>query len=161
MGIFKGLLSQLLSQCQELVPYCYDKRITSGDATLNSASLMELLLRLFCEKIPQIFIVIDGLDECAPVERKVVLTLMNNMVEHCDATVPGKLRVLFVSQFYKDIEKALMTASTISLTSDDNKTDIKEFVFAWSDKIQQKHGLDPFQVGEIRQKTCIRADGNV
>jgi hypothetical protein len=158
-GIFRGLLSQLLCHCQDLIPYCHEKRIGSGEPTLSSPSLMEQLLKLFLEKIPQIFIIIDGLDECELVERKAVLTFLTSMVDHCDASIPGKLRVLIVSQDYKDIEKFMKAVPTVALTSDHSKADIEEYVLAKAHDLQSKYGLALVQGENICKTACVRADG--
>lgn len=159
MNIFKELLSQLSSKCEEIIPYCYEKRMASGDITLNSMSLVDVLLKAFVDRLFNVFIIVDGLDECEPVERKVVLATLSTLVDHCDRSVPGKLRLLFISQYFKDIQKLLSGASVIALASDDNKDDIREYVRVFSEKIQEKHELDGEQLEKIREKAWVRSDG--
>jgi hypothetical protein len=159
-SVFKGLLSQLLSQCHELIPWCHEKHLSSGELVLTSAGLAKQLLDVFCQKIPKQYIIIDGLDECDPAERKLVLSFFTAMVDRCDAQQPGKLRVLFVSQDFNDIRKALPTAATISLGPTDNEGDIKAYVEIWAAKIQRKFELDSDQVDWIEASTCARAQGN-
>lgn len=160
MNIFKELIGQFLRQKQELVPYCYDKRMTSGDVTLNSMSLVDVMLKVFIDAIPQVFIIIDGLDECQPVERKIVLTKLSELVHHCDRGVPGKLRVLFVSQYSKDIQKCIPgDASVLPLSSGDSRADIKEYVRIYSEKLQEKQGLDLDELEKLREKIWLRSDG--
>jgi hypothetical protein len=159
-SIFKGLLNQLLSQCRDLVPYCHDRHLSSGELTLTSPGLTKQLLELFCQRIQKQYIIIDGLDECDPTEWKLVLSFLNVMVDRCDMYQPGKLRVLFVSQDYNDIRKALPTAAIISLGPTDNENDIKAYVKEWAMNIQQKFGLEKDQVDLIITLTCARARGN-
>ena len=159
-SIFRGLLNQLLGQCRDLLPYCHDKHLSSGELTLASANLAKNLLEVFCQKIPKQYIIIDGLDECDLAERKLVLSFFNTMVDRCDAQQPGKLRVLFVSQDYNDIRKALPTAAIISLGPMDNENDIKLYVEIWAVKIQQKFGLRNDQIDWVKTSTCTRAKGN-
>jgi hypothetical protein len=159
-SIFKGLLNQLLSQCRDLVQYCHEKYSSSGELTLTSATLAKKLLELFCQKIPKQYIIIDGLDECDLAERKLVLSFFTTIVDHCDAYQPGKLRVLFVSQDYNDIKKALPTAAVISLGPTDNENDIRTYVKEWAVKIQQKFELESHRIDYIKTSTCGRARGN-
>lgn len=160
MNIFKELISQFLRQKQEFIPYCYDKRMTSGDVTLNSMGLVDVMLKVFIDAIPQVYIIIDGLDECEPVERKIVLTKLSELVHYCDRGLPGKLRVLFVSQYFKDIQKCLPgDASVIALSSGDNKSDIKEYIRLYSEKLQEKQGLDGGELERLREKIWLRSDG--
>lgn len=161
ISIYRGLLSQLLNRCRELIPYCYEKCLFSGELNLTSLALAEQLLKLFFEKIPKQFIIIDGLDECNPAQRKLVLLFFTSMVDKCDEREPGKLRVLFVSQDFPDIGKALQTADVMKLTPDDNKNDIKAYVYDWSKKIRSKYHLNDEQIEFIQESTLIRSQGSV
>jgi hypothetical protein len=147
-----------LNQCRELVPYCYDKSVSSGELTLTTTSLAMQLLKLFFERIPKSYIIIDGLGECDHMERKLVLSFFMTIVDHLD---PGKLRVLFVSQDYPDIGKALPTAVVFTLTAEDNENDIKTYVRDWSLKIQRKFSLEMDIVEYIQESTCIRSKGTI
>ncbi|QDS76076.1 hypothetical protein FKW77_005980 [Venturia effusa] len=158
-GVFRGLLGQLLCHCQDLLPYCHEKRINSIEPTLFSPSLIEQLLKLFLEKIPHVFLVIDGIDECETLERKAILTFLTNMVEISDASSPGKLRILFVSQEYKDIERFLRAASIVALTSDHNRSDIEEYVRHKADVLESDRDLCSSQTEEICKTVNARADG--
>jgi len=160
ISIFKGLLNQLLNQCRDMVPYCYDKHLSSGELTLSSENLAKQLLELFCQKISKQFIIIDGMDECDVAERKLVLSFFTKIVDRCDSYEPGKLRVLFVSQDFNDIKKALPTAAVISLGATDNENDIKLYVNERAMKIKQKHELENYQIERIKASTCAKAHGN-
>lgn len=159
MNIFKELISQLLKQREELIPYCYDKQMGAGDVTLSSMVLVDGLLKVFIDALPKVFIIIDGVDECKAVERKIVLNKLSDLVADCDRGVPGKLRVLVVSQFSKDIEKLLPGASIMSLSSVDNQDDIKKYVQIYSEKIQKRQGLSPEELEDLRNKVWLRSDG--
>ncbi|TVY50823.1 Vegetative incompatibility protein HET-E-1, partial [Lachnellula cervina] len=159
ISVFRGLLQQLLGQCKELVPYCYDKVSSTGELTLTTTTLAEQLLKVFFEKLGRQCVVIDGLDECGPAQRKLLLSFFSKMVDHCDERDPGKLRVLFVSQVSIDIEKALQSATIMRLTAKDNKNDITTYVGHWCTEIQQKYDLESSTVEFIRESTCLRASG--
>lgn len=160
ISIFRGLLSQLLNHSRELIPYCYEKCLSSGELNLTSLALAERLLKLCFEKIPKQFIIIDGLDECNPLQRKLVLSFFASVVDKCDEREPGKLRVLFVSQDFPDIGKALQTADVMKLTQGDNKNDIKSYVYDWSKRIERKYDLDDEQTEYIQESTLIRSQGS-
>ena len=93
ISIYRGILSQLLGKCPELIPYCYEKSQTSGELNLITTRLAEQLLKLFFERIARLYIVIDGLDECDLPQRKLVLSFFTAIVAHCDDYDPGKLRI--------------------------------------------------------------------
>ena len=162
ISIFRGLLSQLLNRCQDLIPYCHDKYRTSGELNLTTIKLAGQLLKLCCEILPKLYIIIDGLDECDSDQRKLVLSFLTETVVHCDKDHnPGRLRVLLVSQDFLDIAKALQAAPILKLTAEDNKNDITAYVRVWCKKIQQKHALRIDEVEDTENATCIRAQGAV
>lgn len=128
---------------------------------MTTTSLAEQLLKLFFEKIAKQYIIIDGLDECDPAQRRLVLSFFTTTVDRCDEHDPGKLRLLFVSQNYPDIAKALQAAPVLKLTAEDNKTDIKAYVRDWCKKIQDRYDIDFDKVEYIQESTCIRSNGMV
>ncbi len=148
-----------MTQCQDLIPYCYDKLLSSGELILTTVNLAEQLLKLFCEKIPKQFIIIDGLDECDPQQRKLVLSFSLKIVDSCDDREPGKLRLLFVSQQCSDVEKALKTAEILKLTEKDNEKDIKKYVLGRLKEIQEKHSLEYHVTECIQESTVARSKG--
>jgi hypothetical protein len=126
---------------------------------LTSANLAKQLVELFCQRISQQYIIIDGLDECDITERKLVMLFFSALVDRFEMKEPGKLRVLFVSQDENDIRKGLTTAAWIPLDPTDNAKDIKTFVHKWSVSIQQKFELDDQSINYIEESTCFRAQG--
>ncbi|KAI9663834.1 MAG: hypothetical protein M1821_007324 [Bathelium mastoideum] len=160
IAVFKGLLSQCLDQCPELLPYCEEKR--NGELTLSNPKTIKDLLKLFSEFVPKQYIIVDGLDECEGnnfKERKEIMAFLNQLVKDSDARAPAKLRVLFVSQSFSDISRELSTAMTITLGPEDNKHDIKAYVYQQAEKLRVKFGLNEEQSIQIQEKTCLRADG--
>ncbi|KAL9110913.1 MAG: hypothetical protein Q9227_004528 [Pyrenula ochraceoflavens] len=158
-SVFKGLLRQLLRECRDLVPYCYEKRLSTGDVNMNSSHLAKQILDLFIRRMDHLYIIIDGLDECNVNERRAITSFLNEMVEKCDEYDPGKLRVLFVSQDYVDIEKALANAKVLSLSPSDIESDLKGYVHKWSLKIQGKHEISNYQRDYITESTISTAQG--
>ena len=159
MAIFRGLLSQLIFQNRSMLPYCYEKTLAKGELTLTSAVTAQNLLELFLECSPRQYIVIDGLDECNAIERKLVLSFFNDIIRKYDSKDPGKIRVLFVSQDEDDIKNALKSAAWISLAPGNIEHDLRIFTRKWSDEIGQKFDLDTQEVNHIAELTCYRADG--
>ena len=158
-SILKSLLSQLVTQCRDLVPHFYDKYLASGELTLNSAKLIKQLLELCCDSLAKQYIIIDGLDECSKAERNLVMSFFNSLVDRHDTKAPGKTRILFVSQDEFDIEKGLSTAAVIRLNPTDNESDIRWFVRESCMEIQTTYELDNLQVADIMESTCVRAKG--
>ena len=159
MAIFRGLLSQLIFQNKLLLPHCYEKTLAKGELTLSSAVTAQNLLELFLDCSSKQYMVIDGLDECSAIERKLVLAFFNGISRKLDSKDPGKFRILFVSQDEDDINTALKNATWVSLAPGNIKHDLQIFTRKWSDDIGQKFHLDTREIDYIAELTCYRADG--
>lgn len=159
LAILKGLLSQVICQSSELLPYFFEKSCSGGNVTLNTNTLAKQLLEVCIERNAQQYIIIDGLDECEPLERKQLLCFLRTMVDSCDEYDPGKLRLLLVSQDFQDIRKELMTATNLFLTPKDNENDIKEYVNQWGARIAKKYEMDKNDIEDMETLVCARAKG--
>lgn len=133
--------------------------MSTGEVVLTSTTVADAILKLFLELLPGVVIIIDGLDELDISQRKLLLSLLNAHVEHCDEHQPGKLRIMFISQQLADIDKALRTAARISLTLKDNENDIKLFVKSWCEMIRTHYNLSSDIASYIEDSTCARSEG--
>lgn len=116
LTVFRSLLEQILDQYpDQLLGYCHSRCITIGGPSLQSLTLAKTLLKDFCETVRKQYIIIDGLDECNAGERKQILDFFVNLVGVCEGDEPGKLRILFVSQDYPDIKRALHSSAITSI----------------------------------------------
>ncbi|KAL5330616.1 hypothetical protein ACEPPN_000135 [Leptodophora sp. 'Broadleaf-Isolate-01'] len=159
ISIYRGLLSQMLNNHRDLIPYCHDRMVSTGEINLTTVTQAESLLKVLFEKADNTRVVIDGLDECDVDQRKLLLAFFTDAVDHFDERDPGKLRVLLISQDYLDIQKALQCATVLKLTNENNEADIKTYVREWSLKFQSKYELEPAILEEIQYSTCARAKG--
>lgn len=176
ISVFRALLSQLLCECPQLVPYCYERyafsfrhsetcfvnnviRMSTSEVVLTSTTVADALLKLFLELLPKVVIIVDGLDELDISQRKLLLSLLNTHVEYWDEHEPGKLRIMFISQQLADIDKALRTAARLSLTPKDNENDIKVVVKFWCEMIRPHYELESDVADYIHESTCARSEG--
>jgi hypothetical protein len=136
---------------------------------LRSPTQTKKLFEDFCETIPKLFVIVDGLDECEKVERNQVLDVLMEVVGQCDLKDPGKMRLLLVSQDYADIRKSLhssaisrMSPKILQISDTDNEGDIQAYTKVWVDRIAIKY--EPFtdQMSEyLRNLTVANAKGTV
>ena len=117
------------------------------------------------------FLIVDGLDECEQVDRKEALETLTRLAGECNATDPGKLRVLVVSQHYPDIQRAFQSSGAtklapkiIALAEKDVESDIRTYVRIWVDKIASKNTSDENPFSEdmkeyLRNLTLVNAKG--
>ena len=164
LAVFKGLLSQLVCQCPDIVPCVFAKQ-TQSAMTITSTDA-KTMLELFVEK--QLYIIIDGLDECEAAERKQIVQWFTEKEAKSQAQADRRVRVLFVSQSLPDIRRLIQSpavnARTIDLKPNDNfiTNDIKTFVDAKVEDIARRKefkAIDPQDAQRIRTATCRNARG--
>jgi hypothetical protein len=167
VGILKGITQQLLTQNIHSLPACHTRYTSSGEPVLRSVSHTAKTLEDLCTILPKMYIIIDGLDECEPVERKQTIDCLMDIFCQCEKTNPGKLRLLFVSQNYADIKRGLSSPSRpathiIQLSDKDNEGDINSYVRYWVGAIATK--FSPFNddmVQYLQRLTVHNAKGMV
>lgn len=124
--ILRSILMQMVHQHTELVPYCYAKMKTSLSSVLLDLSTINTLLETFCERIPHLFVVVDGLDECGE-EQRDILETFRKLVRNSDVHSPGKIRVAFLSRPSPEIKKFLPEAQVFALNPETTKLDIQKY----------------------------------
>ncbi|KAI1204789.1 uncharacterized protein F4807DRAFT_454388 [Annulohypoxylon truncatum] len=159
VSILRGLLSQLVNQQDHLMPYYYDEAIMSGETTLHSAKLCKKLLRSMLQNIPQAFLVIDGIDECDLNERKLTLDYLREMLDFCDSSKPGKVRLLISSRDESDIRRALSMGTRVKVDHRDTLQDLEVYIEHRASIVQQKFELDAADRIYIQKNVLDRADG--
>jgi len=157
LALGRSLLAQLLRYDESLLPFLYEKCVSSGQVSLVSTQLCADILETCLKTIPKIYIVVDGIDECDFSERKSILSFFTPIIEGDD--LPGKIRALFVSQDENDIRKLLRTASVLRLTDAHNKSDIESYANQWSVQIQKKFGLGDDTRKYIQSTVSNGSDG--
>ncbi|KAL3466522.1 hypothetical protein BJX64DRAFT_284458 [Aspergillus heterothallicus] len=157
IAVLRGLLLQLIDQHRELVPYCRSKMKNSRISTLTDLSVANTLIETFCERIPRMYMIIDGLDECDN-GRKDLLETIKNLINKSDRYSPGKLRVLLLSRWMPEIKNAVPEAAILPLGPKENKADIEQYCKLKSREFQ-KFEFPEEELNEVLEKICIRADG--
>lgn len=124
--ILRSILMQMVHQHTELLPYCYAKMQTSLSSVLLDLSTINTLLETFCERIPHLFVVVDGLDECAE-EQRHILETFRKLVRNSDVHSPGKIRVAFLSRPSPEIKRFLPEAQVFALDAETTKFEIQKY----------------------------------
>lgn len=159
ISIMKAVLSQFVAQQRHLVPFYHDEGISSGEVPLQSIKLCKKLLRYMLQNIPKGFLAIDGLDECDVNERKSLLDFLNEIVNLCDSTNPGKIRILILSREEPDIKKYLSIGTVVRLDSRDTLQDIELYVQHRAVLVQSKFNLKAEDREYIEQNVLDRTQG--
>ncbi|KAF7918225.1 uncharacterized protein EAE98_009837 [Botrytis deweyae] len=160
LAVARAMLSQLLKQNEILLPYLYSECINSHSVSLVSHEMCTKLLEVCFEtvsKSERTYLIIDGLDECEPLQRRILLSTLVSIVQK--TLYPGMLRLLIVSQNEPDIKRQLRQCSDLRLSSSCNRCDIEVYSRVWAEKIQQKFVVSDDTKTHIIKAVSEGADG--
>lgn len=170
LSIARSFLYQLSFNDDNLTEYLDAELANSGETTLKTTTLAKKLLDVSVRNKNNLFIVIDGLDECLKKEKQSIVssfqtlisadvqtTLEDSLID--PTSVDGKIRCLVVGREDGDCFKLLKDVSTVKIQPTDNRNDIRTFCQTWEDRIREKHiGLE-IKVGSITDNVTAHAEG--
>ena len=139
ISVARSILAQIHVQNPQLLPYFHEQASMSGDAILTSTSVAKELLGIAIESCEKLYIIIDGVDECKPKERKEVASWFQTTLRSLEETRVDPPRCLFVSQDDGVARGDFRDLPAIKIT-DDNRDDIVDFSTVWQEKIERKFG---------------------
>ncbi|KAJ3937985.1 uncharacterized protein N0V96_011984 [Colletotrichum fioriniae] len=126
-----------------ILPLCDDKITSSGGSTLSTPEGCLSLIEAFFEVNPRLYIVVDGVDECASrVEIQQTVSFLVAQVSRLDEINQGQLRVLFMSQPNPDVKAAMSKPTSEGL-----------FLYA---VLAVEYLLNQWSKGELLQKVSPR-----
>ena len=127
---FVDVARSLITQILELNPVCtrylYDKALSSVEQNLSSMSTCIEILENLALHHSQLFIGIDGLDECGELERSRILAMLHHILGASKAKV--NVRIFLASRKEGDIEKSLESANRLEIRPFHIKKDINSYV---------------------------------
>ena len=143
-AVLRSFLYQLCRANKSLIPAVNKEHDDRQSRSLLLDTWDELLETLICGS-EQVYIVLDGLDECDEIERKQLLRTILGLWQNC-----SNLRVLIASRKEADIRRALETNCVTLIVEEKNRTDIKRFVTSRINDLWRKisHITEP-RVGEF------------
>jgi len=157
-SIMRALLAQCVRRKGELMPYLDEQRRNDREPLLRW-EIARRLMDTVCRESQRLYIILDGVDECPPEQRKSILSQLSTIVKEVDQKQPSKVRLLIVSQNELDIRRALTNFDEFELLPKHNKDDIAAFVSGWVTRIQQRFELTAEQTDHIHALTCLKAKG--
>jgi hypothetical protein len=151
----------MLGHYPDLLPSCYDKKL-KGSTPLSVETPATTLIGYFCNADMNQYIIIDGVDEIAAKQRKILIHYLVGLVEKCDGYKPGKVRLLFVSHDLAeyDKQKCMDEATKLQLTPDSIQRDIYIFVSKKAKELKEQAGLTDEEFQTARDMTMKRSDGS-
>ncbi|KAE8378508.1 hypothetical protein BDV26DRAFT_281035 [Aspergillus bertholletiae] len=157
IAVLRGILLQLVRQHRELTPYCHAKIKGAGSLMLSDLLTASSILEVYCERIAQLNVIIDGVDECEE-QRKDLIDIFRSLARKGGIYSKGRLRVLFLSRPMNEIKNAIPEAEIIALEPGHNRQDILKYCERRKREFQ-KFGFDNEYLKNVVQIICARADG--
>lgn len=159
LALARSLLAQLLRQDKGLLLYFYQMYCNSGEVVLTSQALVKELLLLAFRSCKYAYIILDGLDECAREERKIITQWFRKFVEDLPTSEPKGLRCLFISQDDGVARKDFSGLASIKIRTEDIKHDIDEYSRVEADKLKAKFQLSDEDASTIASTVANSAGG--
>jgi hypothetical protein len=148
------MLSQLLHQHPDLLPYYYEKALTSAEAVLTSLSLAKEILEIGLKFGTKTYVIIDGLDECAREERKEITQWFRHLIEELPSAQPDHIRCLFISQDDGPARKDFSVLPSLKIHATDIQGDIGQYASKRALELQHRFELpDSQRIDMIRKVT--------
>jgi hypothetical protein len=158
-AVLRGLFVQLMRRQPDLVPFIYEKCTSSGEVILESLALLKELFGSVLRNSTKAFIIVDGVDECDQVERKLILTYLNGLMSSIEDQGNDAFRVLYISRDEGDIRKLLSKSARRTINPRDSEHDIKEYTTSRSLKVQGIFEISDTVREDIVSRVCNRAKG--
>jgi hypothetical protein len=141
-----------------MVSYVSEKSSMSGERRLTTTKSAQGILDICLRTLTNIYVVIDGLDECKPGEKRAIVSWFKRFSD--DLQNAGiAFKCLFLSQNDEETNKLVRGATCIQLTGDGLFRDIRTFCGSEFKKIQEKLSLEDEEVERMADKVAKEAKG--
>lgn len=158
-AILRGVLVQLVRQNEDLLSFVYERCASSNEVTLDSPALLKELVETSLRSCSNVYLVLDGLDECEVGEDKKTITWFIALVAIINKENSRSIRLLIMSQRTGILERLLAKASILSLEPQDHQDDIAIYSQHWAAQIQEKFEIPAASAAEIVAKVAEQAEG--
>lgn len=158
-AVLRGLLLQLIQQNENLLSFVHERCASSSEVTLESPTLLKELLETSLRSCSNVYLLLDGLDECEVGEEKRITAWFTALVAAINKENPGAIRLLIISQRTGVLEKVLAKAPVLSMETQDHQDDIERYSQIWAVQIQKKFDIPAAAASDIAAKVAERAEG--
>jgi hypothetical protein len=153
LAIARSLIQQAVVQgnSEHILPYVLEESAKSPENTLTTTKDAEKLLHICIRGLPSPYIIIDGLDECRPGEKRRVVSWFTGLRGrlHDDGV---EFRCMFLSQRDEETSKLYLGVPVIPMECDDLALDIKTFCTIECKKVQIRFSLPDSEANQITKQ---------
>ena len=153
------MIGQIVIQNDSLLPYIYEEAATCGEKPLKTLKRSQEILERCLKSLDKAYIIVDGLDECPPSEKKTIASWFQTLVNLVWEDDRARMRCIFLSQNDKETGRLFKGLPSVLIRSADLFGDIKTFCNVEGDKIKTKFLLPDREKDEIIQKVSNEAKG--
>lgn len=153
------MIGQIVLQNDSLVPYVYEKAATCGEKPLKTLKRSQDTLEVALKSLDNVYIVVDGLDECPPSEKEAIASWFQTLIHSMSEDDRANMRCIFLCQNDKETSKLFKGLPSVQIGSADLAGDIKTFCRIEGERIKNKFALSDSEKDEIVQKVSHEAKG--
>ncbi|KAI0549688.1 WD40 repeat-like protein [Xylaria curta] len=155
----RALLLQLVERDSTISDHLFEKISSTESVNLRSTKVLESLVKTALESYRISYIVLDGLDECAPNEAAKSVGWFLSLIYGGLAGTNVALRVLFCGQRDGTLDKLLSEHPSISLEVSGHVEDICQYCRGFARRIREKFEIPLEMEEDIIQKVTSEAKG--
>ena len=159
VALARAIISQAVTQNDSLLSYVYEEAATSGEKPLNTLKRSQEILGVALKSLDKVYLIIDGLDECPPNEKKIIAPWLQILVRSLSENNHAPMKCVFFSQSDKETGKLFKGLLSVPIRSADLNGDIITFCKIEAQEIQQKFDLPDSEIEEIIQKVSHETKG--
>lgn len=155
--VCKSLIGQLLKDNVTCLEYLYAFALKSCERHASTSNAFPEILKALLSCYDQVFIGIDGIDECEPAERKRLTSLLRSLIQPSDQETI--VRVLVFSCAENDIERSLSPCKRLDVKSHHVWRSIESYVNTRLNALNAIFKFRALKLEEIARKITEQSAG--
>jgi hypothetical protein len=159
LAVARSLIQQAVVQgsAEHILPYVLEESAKGLGTTLTTTRDAEKILNVCIQGLSSSYVVIDGLDECKPGEKRRLVSWFTGLARRLKDDGLG-LRCLFSSQRDEETSKLYRGVPVINVESEGLALDIEKFCTMECERVKSKFSLPSSEADQMTQKVAKDAD---
>ncbi|KAI0414744.1 WD40 repeat-like protein [Xylaria grammica] len=158
-SVLRAILVQLIDRDPIISDHLFMKISSMEGVNLRSTKALEMLVKTALESYPISYVVLDGLDECAPNEGAETVSWFLSLIYGGLEGTNTSLRVLFSGQRDGTLDKLLAHQPSVSLETSSHVEDIRQYCRIFCGRIHEKFKFSASMKEEIIARVADEAQG--
>ncbi|GAW21808.1 hypothetical protein ANO14919_113330 [Xylariales sp. No.14919] len=158
-SVLRAILAQLINRDPIVSDHLFMKISSMESVNLRTTEALETLVKAALESFPISYVVLDGLDECAPNEGAKTVSWFLSLIHGGLEGSNTSLRVLFSGQRDGTLDKLLAGQPSISLETSSHVEDIRQYCRIFCGRIREKFNFSTSMEEDIIARVTNEAQG--